>query len=174
MRARMRVKVVRAWSSSPGQGLSSGVVDVGDLVDVVADAGEGGAQGGQLVDRGVELLVGVHGGRTAGGGEAGGGEEAGDGDGALLGGGGDLGLLAVGEAGGGLVGALAGVAGAAARLAVGERGRAGARRLARGAVVCFSPGDRRPLVPGVRLVPERPRSGTSRTLPALLGGGIRV
>ncbi|WP_241563730.1 hypothetical protein [Streptomyces sp. E1N211] len=42
-----------------GAGLSAGVVDVGDLVDVVADAGQGGSQGGEFVDGGVETFVGV-------------------------------------------------------------------------------------------------------------------
>ncbi|WUQ08848.1 hypothetical protein OG259_37925 [Streptomyces sp. NBC_00250] len=148
-----------------GEGLSADVVDVGYLVDVVADPGQGGTQGSEFVDGRVESFVGVQGGRTAGGGQAGGGEESGDGDAAQRGGGDDLGFLSVGEAGGRLAGALARVAAAAARLAVGEGGRARARLLAVGGLVCFSPGDRRPLVLVARLVPERPRSGTSRASP---------
>ncbi|MCV2458254.1 hypothetical protein OEB94_03010 [Streptomyces sp. ICN988] len=130
-----------------GAGLSAGVVDVGDLVDVVTDPGQSGSQGGEFVDGGVESFVGVQCGRTAGGGEAGCGEESGDGDAALCGSDDDFGVLGIGEAGGRLAGALARVTSAAARCAVGEGGRAGARLLAVVVTVGFSSRDRRPLVP---------------------------
>jgi hypothetical protein len=59
-----------------GAGLAVGVVDAGDLVDVVADAEDLGAQGREFIDGLVQLAVGAEGGQVAAcGGQAGVSEE---------------------------------------------------------------------------------------------------